>query len=225
VTARGEQTRARILDAAERLFADRGADNVSLREIRLASGQSNNSALHFHFGDRDGLLLALAQRHLPRVAAIQERLYAEVIAAGRRHDPAALVEVLVRPTVEYLRRGPGERAWVQIAAEQSARPERKLAEFIEHAPAVSLTVGVDLQEILARSMSRSAALERLLSMGRITMHLCADRARLIDARPERSGTGQSRPMLADDTWGHDVVAMIVGAVLAPAPANRRTPAR
>ncbi|MEV1201628.1 helix-turn-helix domain-containing protein, partial [Microbispora rosea] len=41
-----ETTVRRLVDAAERLFAERGIDAVSLREINAAAGQRNSTALH-----------------------------------------------------------------------------------------------------------------------------------------------------------------------------------
>lgn len=49
----------KILIAAERLFAERGVENVSLREIGDRAGQRNNSAVQYHFGSLQGLIQAL----------------------------------------------------------------------------------------------------------------------------------------------------------------------
>jgi len=65
-TARGRSTQARLLDAAETMFLERGVDNVSLSQIRIAAGQRNPSAIQFHFGDRMGLLRAVSERHMPQ---------------------------------------------------------------------------------------------------------------------------------------------------------------
>ena len=51
-----DATRARIVAACERLFAERGIERVSLNEIVAAAGQRNASAIHYHFGDREGLM-------------------------------------------------------------------------------------------------------------------------------------------------------------------------
>ena len=45
-----------IIVAAERLIAERGVD-VPLRDIAAAAGQRNNSAVQYHFGSRDGLIV------------------------------------------------------------------------------------------------------------------------------------------------------------------------
>lgn len=208
------RTRDRLLDAAERLWAERGVAAVSLREIRLAAGQRNNSALQFHFGDRDGLLLALTQRHLPRIEAVRERLYAQLLAEGRHTDVAALVEVMVRPNAEYLRRGPSERAWTKIVAELSARPDVRLQDMLEHVPATALHVGVALHDELARRIDPAVAVERLMSVLSACSHLCADRARIEDA-PPGDGPQLARPFIQFDAWLANLLEMAVGALLAP----------
>ena len=57
--ASGESTRVMLMEVAERLFAARGIEAVSLREIQQAAGQSNTSVIRYHFGSREGLIRAL----------------------------------------------------------------------------------------------------------------------------------------------------------------------
>jgi len=59
-------TRKKILDTAERLFASKGIDAVSLRQINASAGVSP-SVLHYHFGGRDELIEALLERRLPAI--------------------------------------------------------------------------------------------------------------------------------------------------------------
>ncbi len=76
-------TRARLIDAAERLFADRGIDSVSLREITRASGARNSIALQYHFTYRDGLVEAIVAKHLPVIEAGRHALLDQYEAAGQ----------------------------------------------------------------------------------------------------------------------------------------------
>ena len=208
------RTRERLLDTAERLWGEHGVEGVSLREIRIAAGQRNSSALQFHFGDRSGLLLALARRHLPRVAALYDQLYADVVAAGRQDEVAALIEVLVGPNADYLRLGPSERAWTKIAAQQAALPQIALDDMVEHAPPVALRVGSELHQRLSLTMDSDVVVERLISVSAACSHLCADRARLEDVL-EQAETAVLRPSLPFDEWRANLVDMAVGALLAP----------
>ena len=50
--------RERLLREAARLFGDRGFDAVTTREICAAAGV-NPGAIHYHFGDKDGLYAAV----------------------------------------------------------------------------------------------------------------------------------------------------------------------
>lgn len=211
-TARGQRTRERILDAAERLWSERGVAGVSMRQIRIAAGQANSSALQFHFGGRDGLLRALADRHVPQVAAIQDRTLAALEATGRGDDPAGLVEVLIGAPADYLRRGPSARAWVRIAAEQVARPDLPLEALSNGAPAAAMTAGRRLHRHLATMMPPGVAVERLVAVGAACSHLCADRARL-----EEAGPAAARAALPFAAWRANLLAMATGALLAPAP--------
>ncbi|MEO5771898.1 MAG: CerR family C-terminal domain-containing protein [Burkholderiaceae bacterium] len=57
VAARSERrdpARARLLAEAERIFAEKGYAKASTREICAAAGL-NAAAIHYHFGDKDGL--------------------------------------------------------------------------------------------------------------------------------------------------------------------------
>src|ERR1700710_2380841 len=51
-------TRTSILDAAERLYADRGFADVTLRDIVAAAGV-NLAAVNYHFGSKDELIAEL----------------------------------------------------------------------------------------------------------------------------------------------------------------------
>ncbi|MFW5753014.1 MAG: TetR/AcrR family transcriptional regulator [Planctomycetota bacterium] len=56
-------TPTRILDAAERLFAERGFDAVGLRGITQEAG-ANLAAVNYHFGSKEQLLFAVLARRL-----------------------------------------------------------------------------------------------------------------------------------------------------------------
>jgi AcrR family transcriptional regulator len=57
----------RIVVAAERLFAFHGIDGVALRQISIEAGFSNNSAVHYYFGSKDGLIGAIFRHRLPQL--------------------------------------------------------------------------------------------------------------------------------------------------------------
>jgi AcrR family transcriptional regulator len=110
-TARADRTtRAVIRDEALRLFAERGPDAVTVRQIAAAAGVSPALVVH-HFGSKDGLREAVDQHVLDLFDAMLGEL-----TAGRvqdLYDPAAsgsLTEAIVAhlppdsPVPAYLRR-------------------------------------------------------------------------------------------------------------------------
>jgi AcrR family transcriptional regulator len=53
-----DRTRSAILAAAERLYADRGFGDVTLRDI-VAEANVNLAAVNYHFGSKDELIAEL----------------------------------------------------------------------------------------------------------------------------------------------------------------------
>ena len=56
---RSDATKRGLMGAAERLIADKGIENVTIRQIVSAAGQKNQSALQYHFQSMQGLIEAL----------------------------------------------------------------------------------------------------------------------------------------------------------------------
>jgi len=70
VTARGEATRARIVQAAAELVAARGVDGTTLDDVMEASGTSKSQIYHY-FTDKDALLCAVVRAQSDRVLGFQ----------------------------------------------------------------------------------------------------------------------------------------------------------
>jgi AcrR family transcriptional regulator len=92
---RGEQARNAILDAAEQQIADRGVQ-VPLRDIALAAGQRNNSAVNYYFRNRQELIDAIVRRRLTPMELDRARMLADLEPDATR-DVHALLRVLVLP--------------------------------------------------------------------------------------------------------------------------------
>ncbi len=104
-----DQTRTAILAAAERLYAERGFSDVTLRDI-VAEANVNLAAVNYHFGSKDELIaelfvtrsLALNRERLRELRAAEEK--GERSRRRRRHPARA-----GRPVAARLSR-PGEPA-------------------------------------------------------------------------------------------------------------------
>ena len=101
--ASGEATRALLIQTAERLFAERGIGAVSLREIGKAAGQRNNAAIHYHFGDIDGLVSAIFSFRSTAVEQRRLAMLADINARGLSDDVRALATTIVVPLAEQVR--------------------------------------------------------------------------------------------------------------------------
>ena len=98
----GRDTREQLLLTAERLFAQRGIDAVSVREILNEAGQRNKNAAQYYFGGREGLITALVTARSDALNRRREVLLDEVESSERRNDLRALCTVLVAPLAEAL---------------------------------------------------------------------------------------------------------------------------
>ncbi len=79
----GGGTKNVILDAAERLFAERGVQGVSVRSV-LAEAGVNAALAHYHFGDRTGLIREVLRR---RVEPLNEKRLELLAAVEREAGP------------------------------------------------------------------------------------------------------------------------------------------
>jgi AcrR family transcriptional regulator len=140
-------TRARLVATAERLFAERGIDSVSLAEINRAAGQRNRSALQYHFGNREGLVHAILDKHTPGIDQRRHAMLDELLPADEP-DLHSLIEALVLPVAEKLDDPDGGVAFIRVNAQLIGHPSFPLLEL--HAQRVNR--GADrLQRLMARA--------------------------------------------------------------------------
>ena len=95
-------TRVRLIEVAERLFAERGINGVSLREIGAAAGQRNTGAARYHFGSKEGLLDAVFRHRMEPINARRMAMLDALDQEGRGHDLRGLTEAFLYPLSEVL---------------------------------------------------------------------------------------------------------------------------
>src|SRR5258708_38620774 len=98
-----DHTRTAILAAAERLYADRGFADVTLRDI-VASADVNLAAGNYHFGSKDELI---AELFVTRTLALNRERLSELRAPAERGGGRAEIGAGLRA-----RGGPGLRGWL-----------------------------------------------------------------------------------------------------------------
>ncbi|MGX9426935.1 MULTISPECIES: TetR/AcrR family transcriptional regulator [Bradyrhizobium] len=94
-----DQTRTAILAAAERLYADRGFGDVTLRDI-VAEANVNLAAVNYHFGSKDELIAELFVTRSIQLNRERLRLLQAAEEAGDgRASIDAILRALVGPTL------------------------------------------------------------------------------------------------------------------------------
>lgn len=117
VESRGETTRQRILDAAERLFSEHGINGVSLRTI-VAEAGVNTAAVHYHFGSKQGLLEAVFARHAAPMA--EERMALLAACSDGPGRPPLLEQIIEAFLVPGMRGRHGGTTFARLRARMIA---------------------------------------------------------------------------------------------------------
>ncbi len=104
-----DDTRRRILEAAERLFAARGFSATSLRAV-TREADVNLAAVNYHFGSKDELISAVFARSLGPLNRERLTLLEAAVAgaSGGRPSVEEVVATLIRPAVGRVGRRDGK---------------------------------------------------------------------------------------------------------------------
>jgi AcrR family transcriptional regulator len=196
---KGAETRQHLMDVAAGLFAARGVDAVTMAELHEASGQRNKSAVQYHFGSRDGLVLAIV-RHHQRLA---DERRAELLDNADPNDLGELVAAFVRPSMLNMETESG-RHYLRILPQLAGR-----FGLVDRLSGVGGLLGENLQSINAllthvhenvRPIRLGAALDLLIES-------LAGRAGRIET--------DAGLWLDDATFVANLEAMIEGLLAAP----------
>src|SRR3954466_13792496 len=100
-------TRERILDTAERLFAERGFGATSLRSI-IASAEVNLAAVHYHFRSKEALLEAVIVRRLEPLNRERLELLDQYEREAGKWGPSLeqILDALLSPPIRFVRTTP-----------------------------------------------------------------------------------------------------------------------
>ena len=210
-------TRTRIIEVAERLYAERGINGVSLREIGAEAGQRNTGAVRYHFGSKEGLVDAVLEH---RMVSINERRL--VLLAGLPDDDLhGLAGAFVYPLSEQLG-DPSRPSWYlrfvlqaglvrgTPASGQLTQPWTRGMKVLRH----RFDAALGGLGITGRSRR-----DRFSLFGGFIAHALADRERTIQHEPHRSLTPR------DEFLAHvvDAAAALAAAPLTQHDPQRRTP--
>lgn len=123
-------TKTKILDAAEKLFAERGFSETSLRLI-TSKAEVNLASVNYHFGSKRELIRAVLARYLDLFMPAASNAIAEL---QQQHPNASLTDIfsaLVSPllTLNSIRAG-GTRTFLQLLGRGYIESQGHLRWFI-----------------------------------------------------------------------------------------------
>lgn len=126
LTPTSARTREQLILAGERLFAERGLDNVSLRQINAAAGQRNSSAAHYHFGSKEALVSALYHYRLGHLDTRRRALMASRGPATSPQPINELVDLVLVPIVEEVESTEGGHYFIRFLSQMLSHPKLDL---------------------------------------------------------------------------------------------------
>ena len=126
------ETRSRILNAAEGLFADRGFSATSVRMI-TSRAKVNLAAMHYHFGSKDQLIQELFALRLAPLNRQRLALLDCCQAGGGAGGPSLeqILEAFIRPPVQLIRDPErGGMRFMQLLSRAFNSPDGAIREMI-----------------------------------------------------------------------------------------------
>jgi AcrR family transcriptional regulator len=201
-------TRQALVEAATEAFAEDGVFTASLVEVTRRAGQRNRGAVHYHFGSREGLLVAVLEQHAAFLAKREGELLARA-RTRRDDDVASVLEAIVRPTVELAETGASGQQYLVIVGqlvEEFDRVGDDVAEALGH------TGGYPVYELLEQRMpdlDDALRKERLTLITGFILRSVADRA-----RADRAAI-PGRTLLPTEQFVRNLVTMAAAMATAP----------
>jgi len=206
---RSASVRSRLIDVAERLFAEHGIDTVSLNRIARAANQRNSMVMQYHFGSKTALLQAIAERRMQEVNERRLELLSRVDGSNRLADLRRVAEAMVFPFAEHLSHEGGSY-YVRFVAQLYSDPRLEFFKVIKGRHDSGMReAGRIVREILSE-MPHDVVKHRLALIMSLIFSGFADREKL---RAAGKHVGVARLHTAH--FVNDLITMIVGALNAP----------
>ena len=125
-------TKSRILDAAEKLFARDGYHITSLRGL-TEQANVNLAAVNYHFGSKEGLLQAVIARRLVPLNKIRqqkiETVTTQAAADGKLPSAADLLHAFIEPTLAFRNSGPGAKDFIALIGRSLSEPDETVRNY------------------------------------------------------------------------------------------------
>ena len=218
LTPKSAATRAKLITVAERLFAEKGIEGVSLAEINRVARQRHSNACHYHFGSKDGLIQAILDKHVPAISVSRNAMFDAMEVAGSI-NLGDIVRAFVRPVAAKLFDPNGGKDFIRFNAQLVARhtmASQGLASPYSMPEIDRLTRKLKAA-MASRSLPDGLVEGRLMMAAIMLFHGLADYSRLRDAAPMTQDRADTERFIGD------LETMIEGALTAPSAAGMVSP--
>jgi len=111
--ARTAATQHRLMRAMEKLSAQHGVENVTVKAVIEEAEQKNESALQYHFKSKEGLINAIHRLRFAQTQTKRRELLTECLAENPSPTVHDLCYLLVAPTFQLCRDDAGYRQWIK----------------------------------------------------------------------------------------------------------------
>jgi len=118
-----KDVRNRLLDAAEKLFTERGFANTSVRDL-TTKANCNVAAVNYHFGSKDNLYIEMFRRHMEEIFA-EHRANIEKVMSSDNPTLEKLLEVITRTALEALSGADERIPMLKLVVRESLNPQLK----------------------------------------------------------------------------------------------------
>jgi len=194
---KGEATRDRVLDAAERCFARDGFDAVSIRQI-AADAEVTLGVVGFHCKSKQELFRTVLARRVEALNVIRRERLTELKAAPQGPAVHALVDAYLTPYLEYASDGdPQWRAYAALIA-RIVSDDRYYAEVRDLYDPVALEYLAEFQKLYPHAAKRQLATVLTLTVASL-LSIVASRERIggLSGQHEPTRPIDYRDMLID----------------------------
>jgi AcrR family transcriptional regulator len=185
MTEHRDDTKTQLLTAAERLFAEYGIEAVSARQIALAAGQLNQSAIRYHFGTKDGLIETLLKRRMAEIDELRGTMVETLGHEGRLQDLRSLVGAIALPLAAKIANTPNGGDYVRFLAHLFADRQRRDTIILQGKEAALLRSIYRMLRGLIPELPESIWSERLRLVIGCIINSLADRERMRASSPGR----------------------------------------
>jgi AcrR family transcriptional regulator len=165
-------TKESLVVTAERLFAERGIDGVSVRQITLEAGVANNSAVTYHFESKAGLVRAIFEYRVPYLTERRRLLWAQLPAGDLR----AGIEAYFLPVAELAELEDSHYMSFLEQLDLHRSTDHPLAQLPESLASPYLEYEQRIGKLLP-NVPEALRLRRLVVASALCIHVCARRER------------------------------------------------